>query len=70
MEEKANIFSFIKNAKELFWLATTVGMIATFIATTAKECAFAIITLGMTDVDVRNLNRVIHYFQKTLNRNV
>jgi hypothetical protein len=35
MEEKANIFSFIKNAKELFWLATTVGMIATFIATTA-----------------------------------
>lgn len=35
MEEKPNIFSFIKNAKELFWLGTSVVMIITYIATTA-----------------------------------
>jgi hypothetical protein len=35
MEEKPNIFSFIKNAKELFWLGTSIVTIATLIATTA-----------------------------------
>jgi hypothetical protein len=35
MEEKANIFSFIKNAKELFWLGTSILTIGTLIATTA-----------------------------------
>jgi len=36
MEEKANnTINFIKVAKEYFWLATTVGMIGTFIATSA-----------------------------------
>jgi hypothetical protein len=35
MEEKANIFSFIKNAKELFWLGTSIVTIVTLIATTA-----------------------------------
>jgi len=36
MEEKANnTINFIKVAKEYFWLATTLGMIGTFIATSA-----------------------------------
>ena len=35
MEEKFNIFSFIKNANELFWLATSIITIGTLIATTA-----------------------------------
>jgi hypothetical protein len=37
---------------------------------TTKECAFAIITDGLTDTEVHNLNRIIHYFQKALSRNV
>jgi hypothetical protein len=38
---------------------------------TTKECAFAIIIDGViSDADVRNLNRIIHYFQKALSRNV
>jgi hypothetical protein len=35
MEGKNNIFSFIKNAKEFFWLATSIITIGTLIATTA-----------------------------------
>lgn len=37
---------------------------------TAKECAFAIIADGYTVIEAHNLNRVIHYFQKTLSRNI
>jgi hypothetical protein len=33
--EKFNIFNWIKNAKELFWLATSILTIGTLIATTA-----------------------------------
>ena len=35
-----------------------------------KECAFALIGDGLTDIDVHNLNRIIQYYQKALGRNV
>lgn len=37
---------------------------------TTKECAFAVIMDGVTDIEAKNLFRIIHYFQKALGRNV
>lgn len=45
----------------------TDGTAANFVT---KECAFAIISDGLTDAEVKNLFRIVHYFQVALSRNV